>query len=72
MEISKLITDCKTIEELNLSNNDFTHLGLQYICSALFVNQGIKRLDITDNIIADHHLKGLLAMLISNQYIEEI
>jgi len=36
------------------------------------VNQGIKRLNITDNNIADYHLKGLLAMLINNQYIEEI
>ena len=42
------------------------------LCSALFVNKGIKRINIENNKIKDPFLKSLLAMLINKKDLEEI
>ena len=52
-DVCELITGSKTIEELNLRGNRITYEGLQHLCSALSVNEGIVTIDISDNLFLD-------------------
>lgn len=52
-DVCNLITASKTIEELNLKGNRITYEGLQHLCSALSVNEGIVMIDISDNLYLD-------------------